>query len=217
MTQPVQEPSQGRTDAGQEFRTRQLFRRPAPAAATGGGEPSYAYVSFDSTPQTVAGGGSHRIAWEAFETNALVGRDTNEVFNTGGATTPGHDTAGDLYLHYHGAGYYLGYADVYWDNATYNRFFFVDATPNGFNTSETTAGMTYAQKVVAQTPLQNLTFHHLVSQDTLTNHPTDCQRASIIAYNLDAAARDVVSATLAVVFWPMTNSFFDTPNTDFVY
>lgn len=31
MTQPVQEPSQGRTDQGQEFRTRQLFRRPAPA------------------------------------------------------------------------------------------------------------------------------------------------------------------------------------------
>ena len=29
MTQPVQEPSQGRTDQAQEFRTRQLFRRPS--------------------------------------------------------------------------------------------------------------------------------------------------------------------------------------------
>jgi hypothetical protein len=29
MTQPVQEPTQGRTDSGQEWRTRQLFRRPA--------------------------------------------------------------------------------------------------------------------------------------------------------------------------------------------
>lgn len=30
MTAPVQEPSQGRTDQAQEWKTRQLFRRPAP-------------------------------------------------------------------------------------------------------------------------------------------------------------------------------------------
>lgn len=35
MTQPVQEPSQGRTDQAQDFRSRQLFRRPA--TGTGGG------------------------------------------------------------------------------------------------------------------------------------------------------------------------------------
>jgi hypothetical protein len=29
MTQPVQEPTQGRTDSGQDWRTRQLFRRPS--------------------------------------------------------------------------------------------------------------------------------------------------------------------------------------------
>lgn len=34
MTQPVQEPTQGRVDQGQEFRTRQLFRRPAPISPT---------------------------------------------------------------------------------------------------------------------------------------------------------------------------------------
>lgn len=39
MTQPVQEPTQGRTDSAQEFRTRQLFRRPAivnPGGSGGG-------------------------------------------------------------------------------------------------------------------------------------------------------------------------------------
>lgn len=35
MTQPVQEPTQGRIDQGQEFRTRQLFRRPTVAPASG--------------------------------------------------------------------------------------------------------------------------------------------------------------------------------------
>ena len=34
MTAPVQEPSQGRTDQAQEWKTRQLFRRPAPPSAT---------------------------------------------------------------------------------------------------------------------------------------------------------------------------------------
>lgn len=33
MTQPVQEPSQGRVNQGLEFRTRQLFRRSAPAGS----------------------------------------------------------------------------------------------------------------------------------------------------------------------------------------
>lgn len=38
MTQPVQEPSQGRTDQAQEWRTRQLFRRPsAPPGPPGPG------------------------------------------------------------------------------------------------------------------------------------------------------------------------------------
>lgn len=46
MTQPVQEPSQGRTDQGQEFRTRQLFRRPAPASA---GVPQWP-LSYDVLP-----------------------------------------------------------------------------------------------------------------------------------------------------------------------
>lgn len=35
MTQPVQEPSQGRTDQALEFRTRQLFRRPSSPPPTG--------------------------------------------------------------------------------------------------------------------------------------------------------------------------------------
>lgn len=37
MTQPVQEPTQGRTDQAQEFRTRQLFRRPPLVNPTGSG------------------------------------------------------------------------------------------------------------------------------------------------------------------------------------
>lgn len=36
MTQPVQEPTQGRVNQGLEFRTRQLFRRPSPPAGTAG-------------------------------------------------------------------------------------------------------------------------------------------------------------------------------------
>lgn len=38
MTQPVQEPTQGRVDAQQGFASRQLFRRPAPPASTGGAD-----------------------------------------------------------------------------------------------------------------------------------------------------------------------------------
>lgn len=34
MTQPVQEPTQGRQDARQDFGTRQLFRRPSPAPSS---------------------------------------------------------------------------------------------------------------------------------------------------------------------------------------
>lgn len=36
MTQPVQEPSQGRTDQAQDFRTRQLFRRPSSSGTASG-------------------------------------------------------------------------------------------------------------------------------------------------------------------------------------
>ncbi len=36
MTAPIQEPTQARVDQGQEYRTRQLFRRPAPLPATPG-------------------------------------------------------------------------------------------------------------------------------------------------------------------------------------
>jgi hypothetical protein len=39
MTQPVQEPTQGRMDSGQEWRTRQLFRRPSPAPSLASGLP----------------------------------------------------------------------------------------------------------------------------------------------------------------------------------
>lgn len=46
MTQPVQEPSQGRTDQAQEFRTRQLFRRPAPSAPSFG---RFTYIMFGPT------------------------------------------------------------------------------------------------------------------------------------------------------------------------
>ncbi len=41
MTQPVQEPTQGRVDSGQEFRTRQLFRRPASAT------PAQVWVNYE--------------------------------------------------------------------------------------------------------------------------------------------------------------------------
>ncbi len=38
MTQPVSEPTQARLDQGQEFRTRQLFRRPATGSGVACGE-----------------------------------------------------------------------------------------------------------------------------------------------------------------------------------
>ena len=34
MTQPVQEPTQARVDQGQEFRSRQLFRRPSTGSSS---------------------------------------------------------------------------------------------------------------------------------------------------------------------------------------
>ena len=35
MTAPIQEPTQGRTDQAQEWKTRQLFRRPSPGGGCG--------------------------------------------------------------------------------------------------------------------------------------------------------------------------------------
>ncbi len=49
MTAPVQEPSQDRTDQGLEYRSRQLFRRPAPAGTPGPpGAASYLQASVHS-------------------------------------------------------------------------------------------------------------------------------------------------------------------------
>lgn len=70
MTQPVQEPSQGRADQAQEFRTRQLFRRP-PLVAPGGSSGGYLqargaqYSGFDFWVMTQNNGynGGNGASW----------------------------------------------------------------------------------------------------------------------------------------------------------
>ncbi len=49
MTQPVQEPTQGRADQAQEFRTRQLFRRPAMLPPS-----RFTYIVFGPTEAVLA-------------------------------------------------------------------------------------------------------------------------------------------------------------------
>lgn len=56
MTQPVQEPSQGRIDQGQEWRTRQLFRRPASPGTSAGASNISAIGSAGQRSQTTTGG-----------------------------------------------------------------------------------------------------------------------------------------------------------------
>ncbi len=99
MTAPVQEPTQSRVDQGQEFRTRQLFRRPA----MGGGAVWVNYeikVFADTSAATVGDGafywpipadlnGLHLVSGLAgVSTVGGSGTMTVQVVNTGDETTP---------------------------------------------------------------------------------------------------------------------------------
>ncbi len=100
MTAPVQEPSQGRIDSGQEFRTRQLFRRPATGSA-GAGLIIYQIKLFADGTSAVVGDGAfffpvpsdinglHLSAGSAgVSVVGAGGTMTLQVQNVGDETTP---------------------------------------------------------------------------------------------------------------------------------
>ncbi len=178
-------------------------------------EPKYAYGFTYEAPDTVPFGGSRRLAINNFWTNAL---DT--VFSTGGVTSPNNNATGDLYLHFHAAGLYIVYADVFWDNGTYARSTWVDTTCVQFNQQELNSGGEFNDKEVGNSdPLQDrMALYNLVDQYTLTNSPTYYHRVSTLVFNEDPAVdRGVLYSTIAAVYWPMTNNLQNTPNTDLVY
>ncbi len=87
MTQPVQEPTQGRTDQAQEFRTRQLFRRPA----TGSGGAvwvNYEIKLFADGAPAVVGDGAFLFAIPS-DLNGLHLADAQAFVSTVGATSGG--------------------------------------------------------------------------------------------------------------------------------
>ena len=217
MTAPVQEPTQGRTDQAQEWKTRQLFRRPSSGgggiewesdgscAAVGGG-PSYAYCFSYVTPQAVGATSSITLAWETFSTNAL---DT--VFSTGDGTTSSVNTTGDTYLWGHNPGYYLLYGDILWEDAVYERYFYFDTSFYVFNQNEVTGGASFPIAGVepnGASALQERNTHAIMNSDETQN------KVRILAYNRDSVSRNVLYATLAAVHWPMAADF---EGTDVIY
>lgn len=79
MTAPVQEPTQGRQDSGQDWRTRQLFRRPAPPLASA----NYEIKLFADTSSAVVGDGAFFFP---------IPRDVSNLYLTdaqAGVSTPG--------------------------------------------------------------------------------------------------------------------------------
>jgi hypothetical protein len=83
VTQPVQEPTQGRANQAIEFRQRQLFRRPS----SGGGGASWAQLlTWIHAPYPVSGSSTEIVEWEFFHTNNTdIFSTTNEAessFNT---------------------------------------------------------------------------------------------------------------------------------------
>jgi len=205
MTQPVQEPTEGRAVAGLKWQTSQLFRRPLPPAAESGA-PSYAYCFSYVTPQTVGATSNLQLAWEDFTTNAL---DT--VFSTGGIATPNNNTTGDTRLWGHNPGYYLFYGDILWEDAVYERYFYFDTSFYVFNQNEVTGGADFPKDGVepdGASALQERNTHAIMNSDETDN------KISIKAYNRDSVDRDVLYATLAAVHWPMVADF---AGTDVIY
>ncbi len=77
MTQPVQEPTQGRVDAAQGFVSRQLLRRPAPA-----GSAASDYAWFDKTTNQTFGTGSVSVV-AAYDTSGIsAGSTAFDISNT---------------------------------------------------------------------------------------------------------------------------------------
>ncbi len=186
------------------------------AVPGGESEPSYAYLFSYTTPESVPAGGSLRLANEKFWTNS-----PNTVFSSGTATVPNVNGTGDLYLHFHAAGIYFVYADVFWENGSgvYARTTWVDTTCVQFNQNELTAGGAFnTQDAGNSDPLQDRSIlYNLVDQYTLTNSPTYRHRVSTLVFNEDASAQDVLYHTLSAVYYPMTSNCQNTPNTDEVY
>lgn len=214
MTRYVGEPSPEKKLSQQRSLVESLARRPAPPVGASGGAPSYAYGFSYINAQAVAAGGSKRLPIEDFYTNAL-----GSVFSTGGAITPGDNTTGDLYLHFHAAGLYIVYADVFWDHAAYARTSWVDTTCVQFNQQELNSGGEFNEKETGNSdPLQDrMALYNFVDQYTLTNSPSYYHRVSTLVYNEDAASRDVLYSTIAAVYWPMEHDFQNTPDTDLIY
>ena len=178
-------------------------------------EPKYAYLFSYATPTAVAQGGSARLPNDAFYTNAL-----GTVFSTGGVTTPNTNTTGDRYLHFHAAGLYLVYGDVFWDNTSaYVRDTWIDTTCVIFNQQEIVAEAAWADypggsgDPLQERPIQ----YNFVDQYTLDNS-TYYHRVSKLVYNRGAVgSQNVLYHTLAAVYWPMTNDFQNAPDNDLVY
>lgn len=81
MTQPVQEPSQGRTDQAQEFRTRQLFRRPS---AVTPGVSGYLQPSVHSV---------YGLEWQVLTSKGNWTGGNTATDPTGGSWVPTDDSA----------------------------------------------------------------------------------------------------------------------------
>ncbi len=81
MTQPVQEPTQGRLDAAQGYGTRQLFRRPATGSGGGGGGTVQVPVYLD-TPDA-SGNGFVQFSGNLGWTPANSGRHLFNAFAHG--------------------------------------------------------------------------------------------------------------------------------------
>lgn len=206
MTQPVQEPTQGRADQAQEFRTRQLFRRPASAPAGSGGSPSWGYVGLVGTAIT----GTQQATFSDFFT-------TNQaVFGTSATITPETNTVGDEFLWLKEPGiYHLEIQMIYPAGATDNQFLlawtgsFVSGPPPFWEDNQPLV-FTAIPGAAASVPSMVSDGRHPWLRTILTVETAPC-KVYIELYNASGGSIDVTGRFRAV-HWPS-----DTTTTTIVY
>lgn len=187
MTQPVQEPTQGRVNQAEAFRQRQLYRRPSPA-----GIGSQWLHLVRETDTTVGASSSYRIQWESMETSST------DVFTTTDAGGANPNTINNDRLTLTALGTYLIQARVDWQSTatdchlTINNDQFGYRSYSQYNPSNPAGGQ---YSYVASTMV------------FLATGFATSLLLSLSAVNGSGSSYDVTQASMQIIYWASTGAY----------
>lgn len=188
MTQPVQEPTQGRVNQAEAFRQRQLFRRPNPTIV------SEWLTLLREADTTINAGTTDDVEWTSMETSST------DVFQTTDAGGANPNTSGNIYVPLTAIGTYVIQARTNWESAAVDcslnipNDMFSYSQYSQFNPANAADG--YTSRVARAMVFIGPSY---VSSWTL----------SLTVWNDSPDNRDMTQATMQIIYYPASTGYFN--------